>query len=150
MIDLFRIWDFSEMDNHMCVFEDTAPFKMRYIPISDAPDNISIYFNLSDVPYPENTVAEMTCIVVSCYTEPLVTLEGDGEPLEQFEETGMDVHFAVNLERCTMNMNTNQGYQKKNVTPEYETITLTDNGNNKRPVKEEKVNLSMIVTKNML
>ena len=73
---------------------------MTYFPIADASDDIFISSNLSDVPHPENTVAEIRCTVGSCYPEPLVTLHLDDEPLEGFEETGMDVHFVVKLERC--------------------------------------------------
>ena len=88
------------MDNHTCVFEDPKPLNMIYFPTADALDDISISSNLSDVPYPENTVTEIRCTVVNCYPEPLVTLQLDDEPLEGFEETGMDVHFAVKLEIC--------------------------------------------------
>ena len=50
--------------------------------------------------YLEDIVAEIICTVSDCYPVPQITLQLDEEPLEDFTKQGMEVHFAVVLEKC--------------------------------------------------
>ena len=50
--------------------------------------------------YLEGTTAEIICTVADCYPVPQVTLQLDDEPLEDYTKQGIEVHFAVVLEKC--------------------------------------------------